>query len=138
MKTVPMKIGELARKAGIAIDTVRYYERQGLLPPPLRAASGYRQYRHEDVARLRFVRRAKALGFTLEEIRELLGLSARRESDMAGMKAAAMQKLADIDDKLAELQRMRAGLERLVVSCPGHGALEHCPILDALADERHD
>ena len=133
-----MKIGELARAAGVAIDTVRYYERQGLLPLPGRTASGYRQYGHDDAARLRFVRRAKALGFTLEEIRELLGLSARREADMAGMKAAAMQKLADIDDKLAELQRMRAGLDSLIASCPGHGALEHCPILDALADERHD
>ena len=133
-----MKIGELARAAGVPIDTVRYYERQGLLPLPARTTSGYRQYGHDDVARLRFVRRAKALGFTLEEIRELLGLSARREADMAGMKAAAMQKLADIDDKLAELQRMRAGLDSLIASCPGHGALEHCPILDALADERHD
>ena len=133
-----MKIGELARAAGVPIDTVRYYERQGLLPLPARTASGYRQYGHDDAARLRFVRRAKALGFTLEEIRELLSLSARREADMAGMKAAAMQKLADIDDKLAELQRMRAGLDSLIASCPGHGALEHCPILDALADERHD
>ena len=133
-----MKIGELARAAGVALDTVRYYERQGLLPLPARTASGYRQYGHDDAARLRFVRRAKSLGFTLEEIRELLGLSARREADMAGMKAAAMQKLADIDDKLAELQRMRAGLDSLIASCPGHGALEHCPILDALADERHD
>ena len=133
-----MKIGELARAAGVPIDTVRYYERQGLLPLPARTASGYRQYGHDDAARLRFVRRAKALGFTLEEIRELLGLSARREADMAGIKAAAMQKLADIDDKLAELQRMRAGLDSLIASCPGHGALEHCPILDALADERHD
>ena len=133
-----MKIGELARAAGVPIDTVRYYERQGLLPLPARTASGYRQYGHDAAARLRFVRRAKALGFTLEEIRELLGLSARREADMAGMKAAAMQKLADIDDKLAELQRMRAGLDSLIASCPGHGALEHCPILDALADKRHD
>ena len=133
-----MKIGDLARAAGVPIDTVRYYERQGLLPLPARTASGYRQYGHDDAARLRFVRRAKALGFTLEEIRELLGLSARREADMAGMKAAAMQKLADIDDKLAELQRMRAGLDSLIASCPGHGALEHCPILDTLADERHD
>ena len=133
-----MQIGQLAHKAGVPIDTVRYYERQGLLPLPARTASGYRQYGHDDAARLRFVRRAKALGFTLEEIRELLSLSARREADMAGMKAAAMQKLADIDDKLAELQRMRAGLDSLIASCPGHGALEHCPILDALADKRHD
>lgn len=131
-----MKIGALAREAGVAIDTVRYYERLGLLPLPQRSASGYRQYGHEDAARLRFIRRAKALGFTLDEIRELLDLSGRREVDMAGMKAAAIQKLAGIDGKLAELQRVRTGLEALVASCPGHGALEHCPILDALAGER--
>lgn len=133
-----MKIGELAREAGVAIDTVRYYERQQLLPAPQRTLSGYRRYTGEDVARLRFIRRAKALGFALEEIRELLELSGRREADMAGMRAAAIQKLADVDDKLAELQRVRSGLEALVASCPGHGALEHCPILDALAGERHD
>ena len=127
-----MKIGELARRADVAIDTVRYYERQGLIPAPPRSASGYRHYGDADVAKLRFIRRAKALGFTLEEIRELLALSGRREQDMAGMKAAAIQKLAMVEDKLAELERIRSGLQRLVASCPGHGALAHCPILDAL------
>ena len=128
-----MKIGTLAKRADVAIDTVRYYERQGLLPAPVRLASGYRDYEDGDVARLRFIRRAKALGFTLGEIGELLALSARRDGDMAGMKSAAQQKLADVDAKLAELQRIRQGLTDLVASCPGHGALEHCPILDALA-----
>ena len=130
-----MKIGTLAKHAGVAIDTVRYYERQGLLPAPVRLASGYRDYTDGDVARLRFIRRAKALGFTLGEIGELLALSTRRDGDMAGMKSAAQQKLADVDAKLAELQRIRQGLTDLVASCPGHGALEHCPILDALAGE---
>ena len=130
-----MKIGTLAKHAGVAIDTVRYYERQGLLPAPVRLASGNRDYEDGDVARLRFIRRAKALGFTLGEIGELLALSTRRDGDMAGMKSAAQQKLADVDAKLAELQRIRQGLTDLVASCPGHGALEHCPILDALAGE---
>jgi Hg(II)-responsive transcriptional regulator len=130
-----MKIGTLARQADVAIDTVRYYERQGLLPAPERTQSGYRSYASDDVARLRFIRRAKTLGFTLAEIRELLALSARRDQDMAGMKAAALQKLAGVDDRIAELQRMRAGLEALVDSCPGHGALARCPILNALAGE---
>ena len=128
-----MKIGTLAKRADVAIDTVRYYERQGLLPAPVRLASGYRDYTDGDVARLRFIRRAKALGFTLGEIGELLALSARRDGDMAGMKSAAQQKLADVDAKLAELQRIRQGLTDLVASCPGHGALEHCPIRDAQA-----
>ena len=130
-----MKIGELARQADVAIDTVRYYERQGLLPAPERTQSGYRSYAADDVARLRFIRRAKTLGFTLAEIRELLELSHRRGDDMAGMKAAAEQKLVDVEEKLAELQRIRGGLKALVASCPGHGALAQCPILNALAED---
>ena len=130
-----MKIGELARRAGVNIDTVRYYERQGLLPKAERLASGYRVYTEEDAKRLRFVRRAKALGFTLLEIRELLELSSHRDDDMAAMKTAAIGKIDDVKAKLAELERIRAGLETLVASCPGHGALDQCPILDALAGD---
>jgi DNA-binding transcriptional MerR regulator len=130
-----MKIGELAQSAGVGIDTVRYYERQGLLPLPTRQASGYRRYDTGDVARLRFVRRAKGLGFTLSEIRELLALSGRREDDMGTLKAAATAKLADVETRLAELARIRDGLEALIASCPGHGALEQCPILNALAED---
>ncbi len=130
-----MKIGELARRADVSIDTVRYYERQALLPVPLRVESGYRRYVDHDVARLRFVRRAKALGFSLAEIRELLALSDRRDDDMAAMKAAAVAKLADVEIKLAELDRIRNGLKTLIDACPGQGALETCPILDALAEE---
>ena len=133
-----MKIGELAQRAGVGIDTVRYYEREGLLPRAQRLASGYRVYAEDDVLRLRFVRRAKALGFTLPEIRELLALSSHRDEDMAGMKAAAITKLADVETKLAELARIRAGLELLVASCPGHGTLAQCPILNALAEESHE
>jgi Hg(II)-responsive transcriptional regulator len=130
-----MKIGELAQKAEVNIDTVRYYERQGLLPEPQRLRSGYRQYQLGDVSRLRFVRRAKALGFTLQEIRDLLELSSHREKDMAGMKTTAIEKLADVEEKLTELTRIRDGLKMLVDSCPGHGALEKCPILNALAED---
>lgn len=131
-----MKIGELARRAGVGIDTVRYYERQRLLPAPERLASGYRRYDATDVARLQFVRRAKALGFTLVEIRDLLALSGRREDDMGGLKAAASAKLADVQARVIELTRIRDGLKTLVASCPGQGALECCPILNALAEDR--
>jgi Cu(I)-responsive transcriptional regulator len=131
-----MRIGDLAKRAGVRIDTVRYYERQGLLPAPARQASGYRVYDPNDVARLHFVRRAKALGFTLVEIRDLLALSGRREDDMGSLKAAATEKLADVEAKLAELTRVRDGLQALVASCPGHGALDQCPILNALAEEQ--
>jgi MerR family copper efflux transcriptional regulator len=130
-----MKIGQFAERAGVAIDTVRYYEKQGLLPPPVRRASGYRSYAEADVSRLQFVRRAKALGFTLEEIRGLLGLSDRREDDMGGLKAAAIEKLADVEARIDELSRIRDGLRTLVDACPGHGALQQCPILHALDED---
>lgn len=130
-----MKIGELAHRADVGIDTVRYYERQGLLPAPQRLASGYRRYDPADVARLSFVRRAKALGFTLGEIRDLLALSSERDDDMAAMKTAAAEKLADVEIKLAELTRIRDGLKTLVEACPGRGALQRCPILNALTEE---
>lgn len=128
-----MQIGLLARQAGIAVDTVRYYEREGLLPRAQRRPSGYRDYDDHDVARLRFVRRAKALGFTLVEIRELLALSNRRDGDMAAMKAAASDKLADVEQRLAELTRVRDALRVLLDACPGHGPMATCPILAALS-----
>ena len=130
-----MQIGQLASRASVSVDTVRYYERTGILPKPDRQLSGYRAYGDEDVARLQFLRRAKSLGFTLNEIRDLLALSGRRTDDMAGLKAAASEKLDDIARKLDELTRIRVGLQRLVASCPGHGALDHCPILAALAED---
>lgn len=130
-----MKIGELAQRADVRIDTVRYYERQGLLPTPKRRPSGFRTYSGDDVARLRFVRRAKALGFTLNEVSELLALSDHREVDMAAMKAAAVRKLADVDAKLGDLTRIRDGLRALVDSCPGHGVVAQCPILNALEED---
>ena len=130
-----MQIGQLARDAGVPIDTVRYYERQGILPPAERQASGYRRYNPADVSRLRFVRRAKALGFSLVEVRELLALSGRPAEDMAGLKAAASEKLADVRHKIAELERVRDGLKALITACPGHGALARCPILVALSGD---
>ncbi|KRA20718.1 MULTISPECIES: heavy metal-responsive transcriptional regulator [unclassified Lysobacter] len=130
-----MQIGLLAKRAGVPIDTVRYYERNGILPAPERQASGYRAYDERDVERLRFLRRAKALGFTLVEIRDLLELSSRRDDDMGSLKAAASEKLADVERKLAELSLIRDGLRMLIEACPGHGALQRCPILAALAQE---
>lgn len=130
-----MKIGQLAQRSGVGIDTVRYYEREGLLPKPPRLASGYRSYGPIDLKRLRFVRRGKALGFTLPEIRELLALSSHGGKDMAAMKAVAQEKLADVESKLVELARIRDGLIALIEACPGHGSLEQCPILNALVQE---
>ncbi|MBB1060453.1 heavy metal-responsive transcriptional regulator [Marilutibacter spongiae] len=130
-----MKIGELARRTGVGIDTVRYYEQQGLMRPASRLPSGYRLFDDQDVSRLHFIRRAKALGFTLVEIRELLALSDNRDDDMATLKATAQEKLRDVEQRMLELARVRDGLRSLVDACPGHGALDRCPILNALAED---
>ena len=129
-----MQIGQLAQAAGVAIDTVRYYERQGLLPAPSRRGS-YRNYQTEDVLRMRFIRRAKGLGFSLEDIAGLLQLSAHRNDDMAGLKQAAQARLSALDERIAELERVRSALKQLVKACPGHGDLATCPILAALSEE---
>ncbi len=129
-----LSIGELAKQAGVAIDTVRYYERNALLAPAGRLASGYRRYGMTELKRLRFIRRAKALGFSLDDVRELLALS--DEHDIATVKSAAERKLGDIAQRIAGLERIRAGLNTLVAACPGHGRAEACPILNALTQEQ--
>ena len=138
MNTQPTQhvtIGVLARRASVGIDTIRYYEREGLLPKPQRRASGYRDYDSGTVERLRFIRRAKDLGFTLEEIRELLALSRDRERGVKSVKQRAQARLGEVEQRIRELQRMKHGLKQLIDACPGHGALEHCPILRALGGE---
>lgn len=128
-----MGIGTLARRAGVSIDTVRYYERDGLLSPRSRSASGYRRYSDVEVSRLRFIRRAQALGFSLKEVKELLAISGQR--DVARVKRRAQQKLADVEQRIAELERVRNGLSDLIKECPGHGQAADCPILKALGGE---
>lgn len=133
--TSSFTIGTVAKRVGVGIDTIRFYEREGLLPEPERRASGYRSYGEGTVAQLRFIRRAKHLGFTLEEIRELLALSADRQRGVKAVKKRAQARLAAIEQRIVELERVRDGLAQLVESCPGHGAPEQCPILRALSDE---
>jgi MerR family copper efflux transcriptional regulator len=126
-------IGQLAKRGGVGIDTVRYYERNGLLAPSTRLASGYRRYGDLELSRLRFIRRAQALGFTLREIKELLALSAQR--DVARVKRSAQTKLVDVKARIVALERVRDGLAKLIAACPGHGRAADCPILKALTDE---
>jgi MerR family copper efflux transcriptional regulator len=126
-------IGQLAKRGGVGIDTVRYYERSGLLAPRARLASGYRRYGALELARLRFIRRAQVLGFTLKEIKELLALSAQR--DVARVKRSAQVKLLDVKTRIAALERVRDGLTALIAACPGHGRAEDCSILRALTEE---
>lgn len=126
-------IGTLAKRAGVGIDTVRYYERAGLLAPKARLSCGYRRYSELELTRLRFIRRAQALGFSLKEVSELLALSARR--DVARVKQSAQAKLADVEQRIAELEKIRDGLATLISACPGHGRAADCPILTALGAE---
>jgi MerR family mercuric resistance operon transcriptional regulator len=135
--TTDLTIGQLAKASGIGVETIRYYEREGVLEAPRRGANGYRRYPPETVVRLGFVRRAKALGFSLAEIRELLGL-AQPTGDRARVKALAQHKLAEIDRRIEELRRMRAALAELDRQCSGHGPVEGCPIIEALNEEAAD
>ena len=128
----PLTIGEVARQAGIGVETVRFYERQGLLEEPQRRASGYRQYDQEAVAVLKFIRRAKELGFTLKEIKSLLALRLDASATRAEVREQAKAKVADIEARIADLQRMRDVLTKLIKKCHGDGAATGCPILEAL------
>jgi Hg(II)-responsive transcriptional regulator len=126
-----LTIGKLADAAEVGIDTVRFYERAGLLRKPQRTAAGYRLYAESDAARLRFIRRAKALGFSLDEVAELLRLNdggGRR----GAVRALAEQRLSEIEQKLTELSRMRNTLRHLIHQCHGDGPLAGCPIIEAV------
>lgn len=130
-----MSIGELARSAQVPIDTVRYYEKQGLMPLVKRRASGYREYDADALRRLRFIRRAKALGFSLENIAELLALREQSGQGVRRVRAIAQRKLAEVEQKIDELQRMRKALSHLAAACPGQGRAEECPILRAFDND---
>ena len=131
-----LSIGKVARGAGVPIDTVRYYEREGLLEKPMRTSSGYRQYPPDAVARLRFIRQAKELGFTLSEIRELLALKVAPGKSCADVRARAESKIADIEQRVAQLNRMKRGLAKLAAACSGRGPTSACPILDAMENRK--
>lgn len=130
MKT--LTIGEVARRAGVGVETVRFYEREGLLEEPARRASGYRQFDEGVVGRLRFIRRAKDLGFTLKEIRDLLTLRLAPDTTCAEIKQRAQAKVSDIEAKIRDLQEIRQALLGVTASCSGQGPTSACPILDAL------
>ncbi len=131
----PLLIGEVARRAGIGVETVRFYERRGLVEEPPRSVSGYREYPLAVVSRIRFIRRAKQLGFTLKEIKELLSLRLDPAGGCGQVKRQAEAKIADIEAKLWALERMREALVKLTAACSGRGASSDCPILEALDRE---
>ena len=128
-----LTIGALAKSASVNLETIRYYERQGLLPKPPRTRSGYRSFPADAPRRVRFIKRAQELGFSLKEIKELLEIRFDPGTTCADVRGRAEAKLADIDRKIRDLQRMREALARLTLACPGRGAVSGCPILESLA-----
>lgn len=130
-----LSIGQVAKRSGVAVDTIRFYEKQGLLGKPGRSGGGYRQYDEGAVRVLQFIRRAKHLGFTLSEVKELLRLHRGTGSTRADFRSLARGKLADIQARIAGLTKMREALLPLVVRCDGAGPLEGCPIVDALTGD---
>lgn len=130
-----MKIGELAALSGLSVDTIRFYEKQGLVPPPRRTQSNYRMYDADTPRRLVFIRKARDLGFTLGEIAQLLALSEDHRAGAADVKQRAQSKLQDLERRIAEMEQMRRSLKKLVTACSGRGPRANCPILAALTDD---
>lgn len=126
------RIGQVAKRAGVTVETIRFYESEALIPAAPRTESGYRQYSPETIRRVRFIQRAKELGFSLKDIRALLTLRGESGSTCADVKAQALQKMADVEEKIIDLTRISRALTDLVEQCDAEADLSECPILDAL------
>ena len=124
--------GQLAQEADVNVETLRYYERKGILPEPSRSESGYRLYSREDVARIRFIKRAQELGFSLKEISELLTLRVDPDTTCGDVKERTEARIKDVEEKIRDLQKMKRALSQLAESCNGRGPTSECPILDAM------
>jgi MerR family transcriptional regulator, copper efflux regulator len=135
MKMESLTIGRLARAVGVNLETVRYYERRGLLPKPPRSGSGYRLFPMEAKRRLRFIRRAQELGFSLGEIRELLSLRVAPTAKSADVRRRGQAKITDIEAKIRSLQSVKKALRELTQTCSGCGPVRDCPILESLDAE---
>jgi len=129
-----MTIGRLAKESGVHVETVRYYERCGMIPRPPKPSSGYREYPADMVVRIRFIKNAQELGFSLKEIAELLELRVDPDSTCDDVRQQAELKLTDISDKIRALQRMKATLVKLVKACHTSTPTTACPILGALEE----
>ena len=129
---IRMTIGQVARKTGVSVEAIRYYEKEGLITEPERSPSGYRQYQTETVKRVLFIQRAKEVGFTLKEINDLLTLQSNPNACCGDILSRATSKVEQIEAKIDELQRMKNALQELTEECVSDSGLEDCPILDAL------
>jgi MerR family mercuric resistance operon transcriptional regulator len=127
-----MMIGQVAKQAGVNIQTVRFYERKGLVTPAGRKASGYREYTAEAVRRIRFVKHAQEIGFSLREIEDLLSLRVDPATTCGDIRAHAEEKMTEVARKILNLQHMQRALAVLVAQCDGHGPVSECPIIEAL------
>ncbi len=127
-----LTIGKLASRGGVNVQTIRYYERSGLLPEPVRAASGYRLYADDTVRRLSFIKQAQLLGFSLSEVQELLALRMQPGITCADIRQRARRKIVAVDSKIDDLRRIKDALTRLAAACRGNGPTSDCPILEAL------
>jgi len=128
-----MTIGQVAKLAGIGIETIRFYEREGLIDEPPRRESGYREYSADIVTRLTFIKRAQELGFSLSEIAELLSLKLHPDASCVEVRKRAEAKVTDIEAKIRDLQRMKKSLMGLIASCVGNKPVTECPILESFA-----
>lgn len=127
-----LTIGQVAKQCGIGVETIRFYEREGLIAQPSRPESGFRGYSSDVVRRVRFIQQSKALGFSLREIRELLFLRVDSSTSCAEVKRRAQEKLAEIESKISSLSHMKQALARMTKACSGKGPVGECPILEAL------
>lgn len=127
-----LKVGEVAERGGVNLQTIRYYEREKLLPEPPRLASGYRVYPDQTVRRVRFIKRAQEIGFTLAEIRELLAVRIDSGRNSAEVRSLASAKITDIEEKIQTLHRMKDALVRITERCSGCGPTSECPILESI------
>lgn len=132
MQAEILAIGDLATTTGTKVETIRYYERIGLLPAPSRTSGNYRAYAPEHLARLSFIRRARALGFPLEQVRALLGLADDKNQDCAAVDVIARRHLAEVDRKIADLTALRRELRDVIGQCD-HGTIAECRIIEALS-----
>ena len=128
-------IGKVAEASGVGVETIRFYERQGLIDQPKPRRTAFREYPSETVDRIRFIKRAQELGFTLSEVAELLTLAGKTDASRQSVKALAAKKLIAIREKLADLKQMESTLAKLVNECSGKGPLLGCPIIDAITDK---
>jgi len=131
---VALTIGQVANAAEVNIETIRYYERRGLFPTPRRTPAGYRQYAEDAVSRLRFIKHAQELGFSLNEIQDLLGLRVRHGAACDAVERRTRQKIEVVQQRIRDLQRMKRTLKRLAAACAARRPTDDCPILEVLED----